>query len=146
MKKLLFTIALASIFTIAFAQETTTELPEKKQQNIEALKVAFISKELDLTPEEAQKFWPVYNQYSKEMITTFKAGNDDVLDRDEKVLNLRKHYKEQFSKVLGGERVNRMFGAEGRFRQLLIKAMRNQKQQQRQLNMNRPQQRRGFNQ
>jgi hypothetical protein len=145
MKKLLFTIAFASMFTIAFAQEDPSELTEKKQQNIEALKVAFISKELDLTPEEAQKFWPVYNQYSKEMITTFKAGDNDVLDRDEKVLNLRKRYKDQFSKVLGNERVNKMFGAEGRFRQLLIKAMRNQKQQ-RQLNMNRPLQRRGPNQ
>jgi hypothetical protein len=145
MKKILFTVAFACMFTIAFAQEDPSELPEKKQQNIEALKVAFISKELDLTPEEAQKFWPVYNQYSKEMISTFKAGNDDVLDRDEKVLNVRKRYKEQFSKVLGGDRVNKMFGAEGRFRQLLIKAMRNQKQQRPQ-NMNRPQQRRGPNQ
>jgi Spy/CpxP family protein refolding chaperone len=145
MKKLVFTIAFASIITIAFAQESSPDLSEKKQQNIEALKVAFISKELDLTPEEAQKFWPVYNQYSKEMITTFKAGNEDVLDRDEKVLNIRKRYKEQFSKVLGGDRVNKMFSAEGRFRQILIKAMRNQKQQ-RQQNINRPKQRNGFNQ
>ena len=145
MKKLIYTIAFAGMFTFAFAQENPSDLTEKKQQNIEALKVAFITKELNLTPEEAQKFWPVYNQYSKEMITTFKAGNEDVLDRDEKVLNLRKRYKEQFSKVLGGERVNKMFGAEGRFRQLLIKAMRNQKQQ-RQPNINRPQQRKGFNQ
>jgi len=145
MKKLVFTIAFACIITIAFAQESSPDLSEKKQQNIEALKVAFISKELDLTPEEAQKFWPVYNQYSKEMITTFKAGNEDVLDRDEKVLNIRKRYKEQFSKVLGGDRVNKMFSAEGRFRQILIKAMRNQKQQ-RQQNINRPKQRNGFNQ
>lgn len=143
MKKLIYTIAFAGMFTFAFAQENPSESTEKKQQNIEALKVAFISKELDLTPEEAQKFWPVYNQYSKEMITTFKADNEDVLDRDEKVLNLRKKYREQFSKVLGGDRVNKMFGAEGRFRQILIKAMRNQKQQRQQ---NRPQQRRGFNQ
>lgn len=141
MKKLLLILSVFFCLQTAIAQEDVNQSPEKKQQNIEALKVAFISKELELTPEEAQKFWPVYNQYSKEMISTFKAGDEDVLERDEKVLNVRKRYREQFSKVLGDQRVNRMFGAETRFRQLLIKAMRNQ---QKPRQMNRPVPRRGF--
>ena len=29
-------------------------------------KIAFITTELELTPEEAQVFWPVYNQIAKE--------------------------------------------------------------------------------
>ena len=125
MKKLYLLMAFAGITFFAGAQET---LPtEKKQQDIEALKVAFISKELELTPDEAQKFWPVYNQYAKELRSTIK-DDADVLDRDEKVLNLRKRYKEQFTKVLGQERMNRVFNSEGRFRQLLIKSMRNQNQ------------------
>lgn len=124
MKKIYLIMAFAFVVGIAKAQE---ELPfEKQQQNIEALKVAFISKELALTPEEAQKFWPVYNQYSKELNSTLK-DEKDVLVRDEKILNLRKSYKDQFSRVLGQERMNRVFNSEGRFRQLLIKAnMRNQ--------------------
>lgn len=141
MKKLLLIFSVFFCLHTAIAQEDANQLPEKKQQNIEALKVAFISKELELTPEEAQKFWPVYNQYSKEMTSTFKAGDEDVLERDEKVLNVRKRYKEQFSKVLGDQRVNRMFGAETRFRQLLIKAMRNQ---QKPRQMDRPLKRRGL--
>ena len=141
MKKLLLILSVFFCLQTAIAQEDVTQAPEKKQQNIEALKVAFISKELELTPEEAQKFWPVYNQYSKEMTSTFKAGDEDVLERDEKVLNVRKRYREQFSKVLGGDRVNKMFGAETRFRQLLIKAMRNQ---QKPRQMNRPLPRRGL--
>lgn len=140
MKKLLLIFSVFFCLQTAIAQEDANQLPEKKQQNIEALKVAFISRELELTPEEAQKFWPVYNQYSKELNTTFEKGNDNVLDRDEKVLNLRKRYKDQFSKVLGDQRVNRMFGAETRFRQLLIKAMRNQ---QKPRQMDRPLLRRG---
>ena len=125
MKKLYLLMAFAGITFFAGAQET---LPtEKKQQDIEALKVAFISKELELTPDEAQKFWPVYNQYAKELRSTIK-DDADVLDRDEKVLNLRKRYKDQFTKVLGQERMNRVFNSEGRFRQLLIKSMRNQNQ------------------
>ena len=137
MKKLLLILFVFVCVQTVIAQEDVNPSPEKKQQNIEALKVAFISKELELTPEEAQKFWPVYNQYSKEMTSTFRAGDEDVLERDEKVLNVRKRYKEQFSKVLGDQRVNRMFGAETKFRQLLIKAMRNQ-QKPRQLNRQLP--------
>jgi len=121
---------------IASAQE---ELPnEKKQQDIEALKVAFISKELELTPDEAQKFWPVYNQYSKELKTIVK-DDENVIDRDEKVLNLKKKYQDQFTRVLGQQRMNRMFSAEGKFRQLLIKSLRNQNQRNK---ANRPLQRR----
>ena len=137
MKRLYLLMAFVSIAGFARAQE---DLPsEKKQQDIEALKIAFISKELELTPDEAQKFWPVYNQYSKELKTTIK-DDADVLDRDEKVLNLRKRYRDQFTKVLGQERMNRIFNAEGRFRQLLIKSMRNQNQRNK---ANRPMQRRG---
>ena len=121
----------AAVTTLAKAQAPDQQPPwasEQKQQDIEALKVAFISKELDLTPTEAEKFWPVYNQYSKELkgLNIGANNNDDVLDRDEKVLNLRKRYKEQFAKLLGPQRMNRMFGAEGRFHQLLIKAIKRQ--------------------
>ncbi len=125
MKKFYLIMIFAGIASFASAQE---EQPSaKRQQDIEALKVAFISRELELTPEEAQKFWPVYNQYSKELRSTFKE-DADVLDRDEKILNLRKRYKDQFSKVLGPERMNRIFSSEGKFHQLLIKSMRNQNQ------------------
>ncbi len=132
MKRIYLLILFAVVGFFANAQEEQPS--EKKQQDIEALKVAFISKELELTPDEAEKFWPVYNQYSKELRTTFK-NDADVLDRDEKVLNLRKRYRDQFSKVLGPERMNRIFSSEGRFHQLLIKSMRNQNQRNK---MNRP--------
>lgn len=138
MKKIYLIWIFVSMAVFARAQET--ELPsEKKQQDIEALKIAFISKELALTPEEAQKFWPVYNQYAKEFRSIVK-DDEDVLDRDEKVLNLRKSYSGQFAKILGQQRMNRIFNAEGRFRQLLIKSMRNQNLRNK---TNRPLQRRG---
>jgi hypothetical protein len=31
---------------------------------IEALKIAYLTKKLNLSPEEAQRFWPVYNNYA----------------------------------------------------------------------------------
>ncbi len=122
----------------ASAQDAEPDLSNKKQQDIEALKVAFISKELELTPEEAQQFWPVYNQYAKEMNTVVTENSGDALERDEKVLNLRKRYRDQFSKVLGPQRMNRMYNAEGRFRHLLIKALQRQQMKRGMRNNNRP--------
>jgi hypothetical protein len=127
MKKIYLLLVLVSIAGFVKAQEDSPLASEKKQQGIDALKVAFISKELELTPDEAQKFWPVYNQYAKELKKTLTHDND-ALDRDEKVLNLRKSYRDQFSKVVGQPRMNKIFNAEGRFRNLLIKSMRNQNQ------------------
>ncbi len=125
MKKFYFILVFICLTLAGFAQD---ELPP--QEKINALRVAFISKELELTPAEAEKFWPVYNEYSKELkglkIAAKNDENADEIENDEKVLNLRKSYKERFISVLGPQRVNRLFGADKRFRQLLIKAYRRQ--------------------
>lgn len=126
MKKLYFLLAFITITGLATAQD---EQPTaKKKEDIEALKVAFISKELELTPDEAQQFWPLYNQYYKELKAIRLANSDDVLEKDEKVLALRKNYKDQFTKIIGPPRVNKMYNAEGKFHQLLFRAMRKQNQ------------------
>lgn len=137
MKKLYILLLFVSLGGWAKAQTELQPGDIKKQQDIEALKVAFISKELELTPDEAQKFWPVFNQYSKE-VNAAVSQDEDILDRDEKVLNIRKRYKEQFIKLLGQPRMNKMFGAEGRFRQLLIKTIRKQQRAKQNRINNRP--------
>lgn len=44
-----------------FAQDGS--LIRQKREQIKSLKVAFITDELQLTPDEASKFWPLYNSY-----------------------------------------------------------------------------------
>lgn len=130
MKTYLLLFALLFCSSIrSWAQGDGVQPDPKKERDIEALKVAYLSRELELSPEEAQRFWPLYNQYSKEMRNAI-TDDQDILDRDEKVLNLRKRYREEFGRVLGPQRVNRMYGAEGRFRQLLLKQIRQQRMQQ----------------
>ena len=81
-------------------------------QDLESLKIAFISKQLDLTPDEAQKFWPVYNQYNKEfkqMRQQFNASPDkDELKWQEDVLNLRKRYRPEFLKCIPQQKFDRL--------------------------------------
>jgi len=47
------------ITSFSFAQG----LMREKKERVKALKVAYITEELNLTSEEATKFWPLYNAY-----------------------------------------------------------------------------------
>ena len=138
MKKVSLILLFSCMASFAMAQEPAPDMSEKKQRDVEALKVAFISRELELTPDEAQRFWPVYNQYSREMNGAFTDNRVDVLERDKAVLDVRVKYRDQFSKILGSPRMNRMYNAEGRFRHLLIKALRRQKMDREMRRNNRP--------
>ncbi|MCK5170615.1 MAG: hypothetical protein KAQ75_12115, partial [Bacteroidales bacterium] len=62
MKIIKFFILLISVITFAFslnAQESKSD----KQQEIKSQKIAFFTDKIGLTPEEAQIFWPIYNDY-----------------------------------------------------------------------------------
>lgn len=58
--KTLFTTVILLFTFIGFAQNE----PNKKEQ-IKALKTAFITTEVELTPAEAEKFWPIYNAFEE---------------------------------------------------------------------------------
>ncbi len=84
------------------------------------MEVAFITKELNLTPDEAQKFWPVFNQYRNELKSIAKNQTlNDQLEKQQKMLDVRKRYREDFTKVVDQERANKVFGAETEFRNLV---------------------------
>ncbi len=122
-------LALGSFSFVKAQEENTGNRGEK----IEALKIAFITQKLELSSEEAQKFWPVYNQYENEMKSTFRENRDgDVIENDERLLNIRKKYRPEFVKVLGQSRMNKLFTAEKEFRGVLLQHLKNRNNQQRQ--------------
>jgi hypothetical protein len=123
MKNIILILALfLSSLTGVFAQE----VDPKKAEKIESLKIAFITQKLNITPEEAQKFWPVYTRYENEMRDVIKEHPGmDVLDNEEKVLNIRKKYRNEFSNLLGQPRVNNLFKTENEFRGILMRHLRN---------------------
>ena len=89
-------------------------------ERVEAVKIAYFTKELNLTSEEAQKFWPLYNTYFEELKKARTDNQSDELAFEEKALSVRKKYKSDFQKVLGSEeRVNRIYTLERNFRDIL---------------------------
>ena len=55
-------ISLALLLSASvFGQKQNNSKPNREK--IKAMKVGFITEKLDLTTAEAQKFWPVYNEF-----------------------------------------------------------------------------------
>jgi len=97
---------------------------ENRASKAEAIQIAYLTKELNLSPEEAQKFWPVFNNYRQELLSTRKDKSDDEMEMEERVLNIRKKYKPEFKRVLGNDqRVNKLYQAERNFREMLKKEL-----------------------
>jgi len=53
---------------------------EQKLERIKAQKMAFITNKLNLSSEEAQLFWPVYNDFfkNKELLNREKTSNQRI--------------------------------------------------------------------
>ncbi len=140
MKKITY-IIIASVLLLtsaisAFAEE---RFQDNWKEKIMSEKIAFLTMEMGITPEEAQVFWPVYNQVDKErdeairrVFRSYKAVEDAVAaGKSEKELNKlldehlaalkaqgeveQKAYKD-YAKVLPTEKLAKLYVAEEKFR------------------------------
>ena len=116
MKKylLILTLLLGS-FSIAHAQENEAG---DENSRVKALYVAYVTQQLKLTPEEAQKFWPVHTQFENEL----KSIKPDLpeLDKQQARLDIKKKYQENFSRIIGPGRCERFFRMGDDFRKKLL--------------------------
>ncbi|MBC7904691.1 MAG: hypothetical protein H7Y27_14800 [Gemmatimonadaceae bacterium] len=97
----------------SFAQDDA-----KNGNRIQALKIAYLTQKLNLTTEEAQKFWPIYNSYSAELLRIRKEQKEKNLseiDMEDRILTIRKKYNGEFGKALSAEKINTLFRSEKDF-------------------------------
>jgi predicted Holliday junction resolvase-like endonuclease len=107
-KIILFIIVLLFTANIVHAQPVGNK--GNRQEKIEAILVAFVTKHLDLTVDEAQQFWPVYNKYNEEYKNAVKNNRTDEIKKNEAILTVQKKYKPNFLKILKTEeRTNKVF-------------------------------------
>jgi hypothetical protein len=138
MKKLLI-ILLMSIGIASSGYSQEAEKPQQQQQQadggkLKALQIAYLTNKLNLKPEEAERFWPVFNQYQDEIRKVRIEGkNLTEVDKEQKIVDIRKKYFDEFSKVLNRERADRVFKADNEFRDVIRKEI----QERRQLNQER---------
>lgn len=116
---------------------TNGQRSHDKHEEIQAIKAAYISKKVSLTAGQATAFWPVYNDYQKEVgqlirrrRENFKNKNgdaneklDDDLDFEARILDLKKKYKTEFSKILPPDKIYKLYRAEREWKEYLIQQL-----------------------
>ena len=119
-------IVALSLTSYVYAQD---QPDPKEQEKIQALEIAFISRKLNLTTDEAQRFWPIYNEYKRDvrqvMIAQKNNSNRDIVDDEQKIIDVRKKYRDRFVGVIGQPRMNKFFQAEREFRGVLLNQLKN---------------------
>ena len=122
----------------------------RAEAKLEAARIALITERLNLTPEQAQQFWPVYNQFAQERRriqeqykTTrqqydmqnlteeqgkrlMKAG----MDTKQAVLNLEREYAGKLNEVVSAKQMMALRKAEDDFRSMIIRRLEQRKRQQ----------------
>ena len=150
MKKLIITAFLLIVgFTTAFSQPYGHR--KQKQELIDKERIPFFTNYLDLSPQEAEKFWPLYNEYLNKKQSLFKEmrsikmklknSSSDISDTEaenlnkeyisiqEKQFELLREYNEKFKKILPINKVNKIYFAEREFRKYLLKQLRKNRRQ-----------------
>ncbi len=145
LKKFLPILLLLTSFSF-YAQN---EGMKDKKEQIKALKVAFLTTELNLTATEAAKFWPIYNTFDdkqfelrhKKMKVYFSRMNDDSINKmsekeasalliqiestDEELFLLRKKFTKNLREVLPAVKIIKLRKSEDDFNRKLLHQYRN---------------------
>lgn len=125
-----------------------------KHENLKALKTAFITQELDLSPKEAEKFWPIYNVYDEKIYNLKvvrhnegknkikKKGGYDALNEkeaedflaaliryEEEELMAKKELFKQLKKVISSKKILQLQRAESDFNRKLLREYHNKGKQ-----------------
>ena len=142
LKSLFFLSFIFFISLSSFAQYGGGPKFQEKKEKIKALKVAFLTEKLSLTPDEAQVFWPVYNEYEAKKEAEQNAFRDkyilhkinfhemsdeeaeEVIDAHiihmQRMLDIEKTYNVKFKEALPVKKVLMLFKAENEFKKILL--------------------------
>jgi hypothetical protein len=125
---------------------------QDRKDKIETMHIAYLSQKLNLTSGEAEKFWPIYNQYKTDQDQLRKQRMADVeavenaggvdnmndgqvqkllageTDLESRELDLRKQYLVKFEQVIPIRKVAKFFIAEDEFKRYLLNELRKRRQ------------------
>jgi hypothetical protein len=147
MKKILTIFAIiATMACMSASAQAHRGRGEEWKEKMMAEKVAFLTLEVGLTPEEAQAFWPVYNQIETEkdeamfaMIKAYKEMHkaieekkgdkeisvllDKYLEAQKKLNDIENGISARYKAVLPVEKVAKLYVAEEEFRRQQIRKL-----------------------
>lgn len=108
------------------------------ESKIENFKREFITSELELSPQESEAFFPIYNEYSsrrkdarrslrQEMksVNSYSGGGsiDKLMDKEQDMIDLQKEYLDKFRKVIPEKKVIKLIEVEKKFKMMLLQKL-----------------------
>jgi hypothetical protein len=135
MKRILFIVVL---LISAFSLNSMAQ--QDRSAKVRAMRASYLSGKLNLTEQQATKFWPVFNRYSDERkalrgeykklfsgpqqnnMDKIQANNwvDDNIEYQEKELALKKKYKDELLKIISPQQLATLYQSEREFKKVLI--------------------------
>lgn len=141
MKKILV-LFLCSLFSLtSFAQDKDKEKEQHRKQ-IKALKVAYITQEMNMDSKLAQKFWPIYNWYEEKRMELHHREHKNLKNvenlseaRAEEILNeylsvekeeylIKKQLYNKLREIISAKQIVQLHKLESDFNRKLLKEYR----------------------
>ncbi|HMC98351.1 MAG TPA: hypothetical protein VKG92_11885 [Flavobacteriales bacterium] len=142
-------LAVLLVTGTSFIQAQDEEMPppsEERMKEIKAQKSAYLTTKLSLTPEQAQNFWPIYNQFDEERETLRRSMRDQLKDARkegstmteaqasellekglmmrQRELDLERGYMDRFKKSIGAVKTVELHKAERDFNKEVVRRYR----------------------
>lgn len=120
------------------------------REKIESARIALITERLGLSPEQAQKFWPLYNEFrqkneglkkeyeaAKAEINPQTATDEDKrkllnlgLQLKERKVDLEKDYSQRMLRIISAQQMMSLRKAEDDFRRMILEQLQKRRLQQ----------------
>jgi hypothetical protein len=129
--------------TVSIAQDNDHKGSREMRERINAQKISFLTQKLDLSPEEAQFFWPLFNELEKKkdenrrqvraLFKKLKSSNealsevemgtisDQLIELKVQEALLQKEYHFKFKKILDARKILSLYHAEKQFQGILLR-------------------------
>lgn len=127
---------------LTFAGTSALAQDRASKERVEAAKVAYLTDKMELSSDQAQKFWPLYNEYEakrRELIKSYRSGYrqdvdalteqeaknriDDMFVTREKELALEQEYAARYLRVISNKQLIKLYRGERDFTKMLLKRL-----------------------
>lgn len=129
MRKIVLLIAICVMSINANAQN---------DNKIETLKKEYLTKNLELTPQESEKFFPLYREYEMKKKNLRKslrhdlkgaehdasqASMDKIMSQEQEILDVQKEYVQKFRQFLPEHKIVKLLSVEKEFKKMLLEKL-----------------------
>ena len=113
MKKLFYVLVL--VFSLTGVSNAQSLVDNSGVGRIREKLVQYVEDKLALTRDETSRFEPIYMNYLRDLRNTNQEYRGDKLVLQDKVVELRLRYRDQFKPIIGEKRSNDVFVHEREF-------------------------------